>query len=96
LTDAGLAHVKPLTKLFSLGLDGTKITDAGLVHLKGLPELGTLRLDDNPGITDAGLVHLKGLEKLGLLNVMKTKVTPKGVAALKAALPKLDVLADAN
>jgi Leucine-rich repeat (LRR) protein len=96
LTDAGLVHLKPLNKLYSFGLDGTKITDAGLVHLKGLPELGVLRLDGNPGITDAGLVHLKGMPKLGLVNVMKSRVTPKGVATLKEALPKLEVVADPN
>ena len=35
VTDAGLAHLKGLTKLSSLGLDGTLVTDAGLVQLGG-------------------------------------------------------------
>ena len=33
------AHLKGLSKLQSLNLDGTLITDAGLQHLAGLPEL---------------------------------------------------------
>ena len=42
ITDAGLMHLKGLTKLQELILYGTKITDAGLVHLKGLAKLQTL------------------------------------------------------
>ena len=41
VTDAGLAHLKRLTKLETLYLHRTKVTDAGLVHLKGLTKLPT-------------------------------------------------------
>ena len=35
MTDAGLEHLKGLTKLQWLDLAGTEVTDAGLEHLKG-------------------------------------------------------------
>ena len=36
LTDAGLVHLKGLTKLEWLYLNNTQVANAGLVHLKGL------------------------------------------------------------
>ena len=39
ITDAGLVHLKGLSKLETLNLMSTEITDAGLVHLKGLSNL---------------------------------------------------------
>ena len=39
VTDNGLMHLKGLTKLEYLSLDGTKVTDAGLENLKGMREL---------------------------------------------------------
>ncbi|MFT5131184.1 MAG: hypothetical protein ACI8W8_004820 [Rhodothermales bacterium] len=42
-------------------------------------------------ITDAGLEHLKGLKLLNYVDVSHTKVTPEGVAALKAALPNANI-----
>ena len=44
LTDAELVHLKVLTKLEYLDLQGSHLTDAGLVHLKGLPKLESLDL----------------------------------------------------
>ena len=44
MTDAGLVHLKGLTKLQTLDLGSTKVTDAGLVHLKGLTQLQSLEL----------------------------------------------------
>ncbi|MBQ76918.1 MAG: hypothetical protein CMQ20_18095 [Gammaproteobacteria bacterium] len=39
ITDAGLAHLKGLTKLETLSLSRTKITDAGVKSLKeALPD----------------------------------------------------------
>ena len=39
VTDAGLEHLKGLSRLQELYLDGTQVTDAGLEHLKGLSQL---------------------------------------------------------
>jgi hypothetical protein len=60
VTDAGLAHLRGLTKLSYLGLGGTQVSDAGPAHLKGLTKLSGLDLS-RTHITDGGLAHLKGL-----------------------------------
>jgi len=80
--DAGLVHLKGLTKLEGLGLDYSEVTDAGLEHLKGLTNLRTLSLEDT-SITGAGLVHLKGLTKLKTLHLSHTKVTDAGLVHLE-------------
>ena len=58
VTDSGLVHLKGLTSLQYLSLDGTKVTDAGLVHLKGLTELRSLRLRKTQ-VTNAGVEDLQ-------------------------------------
>ena len=82
ITDAGLVHLKYLTKLQNLYLGGSSVTDAGLVHLKGLTKLQELTLGETK-ITDAGLVHLKRLTKLKLLDLAFTKVSDAGLVHLK-------------
>jgi Leucine-rich repeat (LRR) protein len=57
---AGLEHLKGLTQLRELSLNGTQVTDAGLEHLKGLSELETLSLDDKR-VTDAAPAALAEL-----------------------------------
>ena len=82
ITDAGLVHLKELTKLQTLDLSySTNFTDAGLVHLKELTALQTLKLG-NTKITDAGLGHLKGLTNLQTLDPPK-QITDAGLAHLK-------------
>jgi Leucine-rich repeat (LRR) protein len=103
ISDAGLVHLKGLTKLQVLNLysnllreDGTmlspgaQITDAGLVHLKGLANLKWLAIFESE-ITDAGLVHLKGLTSLQTLELSGTKITDAGLLHLKG-LTKLQKL----
>ena len=91
VTDSGLVHLKRLTKLELLNLDGTKVTDAGLAHLSGLTRLLGLDLS-NTKITDAGLVHLKELTKLEFLFLKGTKVTDAGVKKFRQALPVRTIL----
>ncbi len=57
-TDGDLAHLKGLTALRELALDGSKITDAGLAHLKGLTGLRKVTLT-RTNITDAGADSLR-------------------------------------
>ncbi len=64
--DAGLEHLRTLTKLEKFGLRETRVTDAGLVHLSGLVQLRELDLSGT-AVTDNGLVHLKALNRLELL-----------------------------
>jgi len=70
--NAGLAHLKGMTKLQKLQLrsnPGTgRITDAGMVHLKHLKSLEELELPFD-GITDAGYSHLAVLDLLRKVNI---------------------------
>ena len=90
LTDAGLRHLRGLSNVQKIWLNGTKITDSGLAHLKGLASLKELGLFETD-ITDAGLEHLHGLSNLEDLIVEQTKVTDAGVDKLKTALPDCKV-----
>ncbi|MCF7765856.1 MAG: hypothetical protein K9N62_19480 [Verrucomicrobia bacterium] len=91
ITDAGLGQVKGLVNLRRLHLEKTGITDAGLAHLKGLVNLNYLNLYGT-GVSDAGLKHLEGLRNLKSLYLWQTQVTDEGVAALKKALPELEIV----
>jgi hypothetical protein len=46
---------------------------------------------DRTQVTDAGLEHRAGLKNLSQLHLTGTAVTDKGVAKLKAALPKCNI-----
>ena len=60
ITGAGLAHLKDLTNLQYLSLEGCEnITDAGLVHLKNLTNLKDLSLAGCENITDSGVAELQ-------------------------------------
>jgi len=74
VTDAGLEHLKELTKLKALYLSNTQVTDAGLEHLKELTNLEWLDLS-NTHVTDAGLQHLKGLTNLTEFDLCNPKLT---------------------
>lgn len=90
VTDAGLAAIKDLKGLVRLHLEKTKVTDAGLEQLKGLENLEYLNLYGTT-VTDAGLKHLEGLKKLRKVYLWQTPVTDAGVAALKAAIPEIQI-----
>ena len=94
LTDAGLVHLKGLSKLKQLQLVGTRVTDAGLVHLKELANLQHLTLlpaISEPRFTDAGMVHLEGLINLRELNLSQGRFTDAGLVHLEG-LTKLEIL----
>ena len=57
ITDAGLVHLKGLTKLQRLVLP-SNITDAGLVHLQGLTKLQTLGFSGTK-VTETGIADLQ-------------------------------------
>jgi hypothetical protein len=80
--DAGLVHLKGLTKLRRLPMGSTKVTDAGLVHLRDLKQLTYLGLRAN-NITDAGLVHLEKLINLTGLYLGETNVTDAGLIHIR-------------
>ena len=91
ITDAGLVNIKDAKGLVRLHLEKTKVTDAGLEQLKGLENLEYLNLYGT-AVTDAGLKHLEGLKKLKRLYLWQTPVTDAGVAALKTALPEIQII----
>jgi mono/diheme cytochrome c family protein len=88
--DEQLANLSGLSNLTVLNLSRTPITDAGLDHILRLEKLTTLNLYAT-AITDAGLSKIASLKALKQLFLAETKVTPEGIAALKAALPDLQV-----
>ncbi len=81
--DAGLKHLRGLTKLEYLHLDNTQVSDAGLEHLRGLTDLENLDLG-NTQVSDAGLKHLRGLTKLEYLHLANTQVSDAGLEHLRS------------
>ena len=92
VTDDGLKHLRGLTKLGTLAVS-QHVTDAGLVHLLPLTGLRYLILL-NTAVTDEGLKTVAKMTWLTRLNLTGTKVTPAGVAAFRAAVPKCEVVSD--
>jgi Leucine-rich repeat (LRR) protein len=93
VTDAGLTHLEPLTKLRTLSLEGaSQVSDAGLAHLAKLTSLTYLDLAGTR-ITDAGLAHLEGLVILETLNLgaLHDRLTDAGLKHLRP-LTQLDTL----
>jgi len=87
VTDAGLEHLKELTKLKVINLNGNpQLSDECLEYLKGLANLERLYIGGTE-VSDTGLEHLKGLTNLTYVLLKGTNVTPAGVADLKKALP---------
>jgi Leucine rich repeat len=83
VTDAGLVHLKGLSRLERLDLSGTDITDAGLIHLQGLTRLERLNLSET-AITCAGLSSLRSMNRLERLDLSRTKLDDTGMSHLKS------------
>ena len=79
--DAGLAHLRSLSRLQELHLDHTEITDDGLTLLASLPSLEILDLKGTR-ITDAGLAEIGRLTGLKGLYLTRTEITDSGLAHL--------------
>lgn len=90
VTDSTLTHLRHLTALECLHLDGTRITDAGLVHLRPLTALRILSLQWTQ-ITGAGLAHLRDLIVLRYLSLGGTNINDAELIHLPH-LPALDGL----
>lgn len=92
LHDDLLAALAVMQGLEVLNLGNNGLGDGGMAILAELDSLKVLNLYGNPGITDAGLANLERLEDLVSLYLWGTGTTSEGVAALRAALPRLDVI----
>ena len=90
VTDAELEHVKRLTRLRELRLDGVPVTDDGLKHLQGMTSLQRLDLP-NTRITDNGLSYLRELKNLRALSIKDNRVTDAGLRHLQG-LTQLEML----
>jgi Leucine-rich repeat (LRR) protein len=92
-TDAGMAHLKEVRSLKILHLGHLRqLTDKALVHISEIANLENLTLHWNENITDAGIVHLKKISNLKKLDIVRSKVTVKGVAHL-AEIKSIDYVA---
>jgi hypothetical protein len=87
--DRTLEHLKGLTELRELDLNGTQVTDAGLAVVAGLPQLRTLRLA-RTRITDEGFrTHLFPKESLTRLDLTGTDVKGKTKRDWKKQKPEV-------
>lgn len=87
LTDAGLSAISGLEKLRSLDVSGTQLSDAGTAQLAALKQLTKLSLAQT-GITEASVDTLAQWPTLRELDLTSNKLTPDGLARLRAALPE--------
>jgi internalin A len=94
LTDDGLHHLRPMTHLKELGLEGTLVSDEGLKTLEGFGELDYLDLNDTR-ITDAGLAKLSKMPALKWLSVGCTGVSDAGLGKLRE-MQQLETLGLSN
>ncbi len=95
ITDRQMALLEGLPIKNLTVRNSTRLTDDGLAHLAGLTSLETLHLEGCQ-ITDEGLKHLEKLSNLKeLYLVHDSGVSAAGVARLKQALPRTQVLASA-
>jgi hypothetical protein len=83
MDDAGMAHLKGLSKVAVLALQGSAVGDDGLPVLATLPGLRTLGLAKTK-VTDAGLAHLKALPQLKYLSLSGNPITDAGLERLKS------------
>jgi hypothetical protein len=81
VTDAGLAHIPGLNRLWGLGLVRTQVTGSGFIHLARMQDLEILNCAHSP-ITDDALRHLKRLKSLKGLDLRDTRITDAGAAHL--------------
>ncbi len=88
--NAGLRHLAGLTNLRELSLSGTQVSDEGMRHLTRLTQLQELDVFDIQ-VSDRGLQHLRELTQLRKL-VVCWRISDAGMAALKAALPDLEIV----
>jgi hypothetical protein len=94
LDDGKIAALRRLNALWFLYQDGdSRVTDEGLSYLVTFPELQCLDLHGSLEITDQGLLELRLLRELRWLDLRDCRhLTEAGVAALRAALPRCEIV----
>jgi Leucine-rich repeat (LRR) protein/tRNA A-37 threonylcarbamoyl transferase component Bud32 len=90
VSDAGPKFLQPLN-LNQLDLRETAVGDPGLKHLRTLKNLSLLYMGGTR-VSDAGLADLAALNwEGGQLELIDTRISAKGIASLRAALPKVQL-----
>ena len=89
--DAGLKHLSDLKLITGLHLAKTRVTGAGMTHLKALPNLDSLILNEAPHIDDTAVPQIARLRQLIAIELKDSRISAKGVAALRSALPKAEI-----
>ncbi len=84
ISNDGLNHITPFTKLKTLSLWNGSMDDAGLVALTGLQDLEDLDLQGCTNLTSGCIEHLLKLEKLQVLNLSETVLDDAGLLQLNA------------
>lgn len=91
LTGSGLVALRKLPRLKVLALRYNRLRDAELRHLKDIKSLEEVQLAGNFHLTDAAVPALKELKNIKQINLHFTKISDKGIADLKKALPRADI-----
>jgi serine/threonine protein kinase len=90
-TDDRIFPVLKKFRLVRLELSGTKVTERGLAQIPHPTQLEFIGLADNP-ITDSAAKTLAGMKRLEILNLRNTKITAKGLKAIRhLELKELDL-----
>ncbi len=87
----GLSYLAGLPRLQELHLGCPNLTDRGVGLLSRFKNLKQLSLAGS-AITDTGLQTLKRLSSLQRLDLTHTQVSARGIAMLRVALPKCQIL----
>ena len=86
----GIGHLRGMTKLKKLNLQGTALSDEGTRQLANLTELQEMNLYGTK-ITNVGVEVIKEFKHLSVVDLRYTVVTRSGVDRLKAAVPQCEI-----
>jgi hypothetical protein len=94
LDDGKIGALRRLNMLRFLYQDGhSRVTDIGLSYLVAFPELERLDLQGSIEISDRGLLELRLLRGLRWLDLRGCRrLTEAGLGALRAALPRSEIV----
>ena len=81
ITDAGLAHLRPLEHVQSLHLNSPGITGSGLKGFASA-KLSNLNFRESTGVNDAGLESISAFRQIEYINLSDTAVTDAGLRHL--------------
>jgi Leucine-rich repeat (LRR) protein len=92
ITDAGLIHLRDLTKLHYLYLNRTKVRGTGLGYLSEMKSLRELQLVKSD-LTNEAVPRLQKMTSLKKLDLQGTKIRREGAEMIRQALPRCEIWA---